>query len=214
MKKVKNCAQGIDKTESCMYNEQCDDFQKTEGGIPDLCQDMQIDMTAVLAGELVSLPIDGAFLPEETQGYNGVALVGPVRVCGNITNQAGYIRLTAEAKADYRTACARCLKPIEGQFVLQLDKTVAARGTLADEDADEVISDYVLIENGVLDLEQVVMEQIGLELPYRFLCREDCKGLCPKCGKDRNEGDCGCSEKEPDPRMAPLRALLEKKQEM
>ncbi|MGN1346544.1 MAG: YceD family protein [Eubacteriales bacterium] len=171
---------------------------------------LQIDMASVLAGEVDTLPIDGTFSMDETQDYNGAHFLRPVCVVGNVTNRAGYIRLSVNVTADYSALCARCLKPIEGQFVSSVEKTVAVRGTLADEDADEIISDYVLIENGILDLPQIVSEQLCLELPYRFLCREDCRGLCPKCGKDRNEGDCGCPEKEPDPRLAPLRALLEK----
>ena len=51
-------------------------------------------------------------------------------------------------------------------------------------------------------------EEIMLEMPSRTLCREDCLGLCPKCGKNLNEGSCGCAQHEPDPRLAVLKTLL------
>jgi uncharacterized protein len=52
--------------------------------------------------------------------------------------------------------------------------------------------------------------QLEMEFPLRFLCKEDCKGLCQRCGKNLNEGECGCETKEFDPRLAPLKALLER----
>jgi uncharacterized protein len=48
-----------------------------------------------------------------------------------------------------------------------------------------------------------------MEFPLRFLCHDDCKGLCQRCGKNLNEGECDCSKKEIDPRMAPLQKLLD-----
>jgi hypothetical protein len=58
-----------------------------------------------------------------------------------------------------------------------------------------------------LDLSQLAREQILLNLPEQVLCREDCKGICPTCGKDLNEGDCKCGEDEIDPRWAALKDL-------
>lgn len=178
-----------------------------------MLNDLQIDLSAVLAGEILSLPIDCAFMPENAQEFGDITLTSPVSVRGQITGQAGYVRMSVEVTADYLAHCARCLDEIRGTLSFPIEKTVAVRGTLADEEADDVVSDYVLIENGILNLAAVVTEQIWLELPYRFLCSDDCKGLCPKCGTNRNKADCGCSLKEADPRLAPLRALLEKKQD-
>lgn len=58
-----------------------------------------------------------------------------------------------------------------------------------------------------LDVEAVVWEQLALALPDRFLCARTCKGLCPKCGANLNEEECGCEGGEEDPRMAPFRNL-------
>ena len=66
-----------------------------------------------------------------------------------------------------------------------------------------------------LDLGEVVREQVLLGLPLKPLCREDCQGLCPRCGKNRNAGPCGCTpeEEEGDPRLEPLRKLFDKKRQ-
>jgi uncharacterized protein len=62
-------------------------------------------------------------------------------------------------------------------------------------------------------LDETIREELLLSFPMRFLCQEDCPGLCPKCGKPRREGDCGCPTFEPDPRLAVLKKLLDKNEE-
>ena len=89
-----------------------------------------------------------------------------------------------------------------------LGKTVAPRDVLNDLDEDR-LDDYAIIEDGFLDMDEQLIAQLEMEFPARFLCSEDCKGLCQRCGKNLNDGKCGCPEKEIDPRMAPLQKLLE-----
>jgi uncharacterized protein len=67
--------------------------------------------------------------------------------------------------------------------------------------------DTDVIEGNELDLTEVAREQILLNLPETVLCREDCRGICPTCGKDLNEGDCSCGGGEIDPRWAALKDL-------
>ena len=88
---------------------------------------------------------------------------------------------------------------------------------LADEEGVNALrlcenDDYVVPVEGMIDVSEMLIEQILLDFPYRHLCKEDCKGLCPKCGKDLNEGSCGCPTDDPDPRFDVLRKLLEDKQ--
>ena len=131
-----------------------------------------------------------------------------MKVKGEITNTAGYMRLTLTMSVDYQTACARCLKPVCGCFSLDLEKTVAPRDLLGDIDESR-LDDYAIIEDGFLDMDEPLLEQIEMEFPVRFLCKDDCKGLCSKCGKDLNGGQCDCETKEIDPRLEPLRRFLE-----
>ena len=131
-----------------------------------------------------------------------------MKVKGEITNTAGYMRMTLTTSVKYCAKCARCLSPVCGDFTLDLEKTVAPRNLLSDLDEDR-LDEYAIIEDGFLDIDEQLYEQLEMEFPMRHLCREDCKGLCPKCGKNLNEEQCDCNHKEIDPRMEPLRKLLE-----
>ena len=174
---------------------------------------MKLDLRPLLAGERLlafeyELPLDTH--SEDTASYLwGVGFPSPMKVKGEITNTAGYMRMTVSTYVDYCAKCARCLSPVTGAFTLDLEKTVAPRNVLSDLDEDK-LDDYAIIEDGFLDIDELLVLQLEMEFPMRFLCKEDCKGLCPKCGKNLNEGECGCQTKEFDPRMEPLRQLLER----
>ncbi len=173
---------------------------------------MKLDLRPLLAGERLlefeyeaNLDID----PEDTASFlYGVSFPSPMKIWGDITNTAGYMRMALSASVDYSARCARCLKEISGNFTFDLEKTVAPREVIADLDEDRQ-DDYAIIEDGFLDMDGPVYDQLEMEFPLRFLCREDCKGLCQRCGKNLNEGECDCGAKEIDPRLAPLQKLLD-----
>ena len=173
---------------------------------------MKLDLRPLLAGDRL-LKFDYELVldtnPEDTASFlYDVDFPSPMKVNGEITNTAGYMRMQLCASVDYHTHCARCLADVSGEFTLDLEKTVAPKEVLSDLDEDK-LDDYAIIEDGFLDVDEQLMEQIEVEFPLRFLCREDCKGLCSKCGKNLNEGDCNCEKREVDPRFAPLQKLLD-----
>ena len=173
---------------------------------------MKLDLRPLLAGDRL-LEFDYELLldadSEDTVSFlTDVDFPSPMKVSGEITNTAGYMRMTLTMSVDYVAQCARCLSPVTGQFTLDLEKTVAPRNLLGDLDEDK-LDEFAIIEDGFLDMDEQLREQLEMEFPMRFLCREDCKGLCPKCGKNLNEGECDCDHTEIDPRMEPLRKLLE-----
>ena len=173
---------------------------------------MKLDLRPLLAGERLltfgyDLPLDTD--PKDTSSFlYGTDFPSPMKVKGEITNTAGYMRMTLHAEVDYVTPCARCLKPVHGVFTLDLEKTVAPRDLLGDLTEDK-LHGFAIIEDGFLDMDEQVREQTEMEFPFRVLCREDCRGLCPRCGKNLNEGSCDCQTKEIDPRLAPLQKILE-----
>ena len=173
---------------------------------------MKLDLIPLLAGERLlafdyELPLEVD--PEDTSSFlYGVSFPSPMKVKGDITNTAGYMRMTLDASVDYVAECARCLSPVSGQFTLNLEKTVAPRNLLSNLDEDK-LDDYAIIEDGFLDMDEQLRAQLEMEFPIRFLCHEDCKGLCQKCGKNLNEGKCDCVTEEIDPRFAPLQKLLD-----
>ena len=173
---------------------------------------MKLDLRPLLAGDRL-LAIDYEWNitadPEDTASFlYGVSFPSPMKVKGDITNTAGYMRMALTASVDYNARCARCLSAVDGSFTFSLEKTVAPRDVIADLDEDRQ-DDYAIIEDGFLEMDELIYDQLEMEFPLRFLCHEDCKGLCQKCGKNLNDGDCDCNTKEIDPRLAPLQKLLE-----
>ena len=163
---------------------------------------MKIDMTPILTGEKDRLDFEFGIILG-TDILPNVTFPDPVKVTGHVVGNGGYMRLFCRADIGYETVCARCLRPVAGVLAVDYDKDVAKENTLQNEDND----DYVILEEGMLDIDETITEQILLEFPTKLLCSEDCKGLCPRCGKDLNEGNCGCPEKEIDPRLAILAKL-------
>ncbi len=125
----------------------------------------------------------------------------PVRVSGTVSNSTGIVELKAKAEAVLELDCDRCAKPIKVPVTTDINHTLVT--SLNDETNDEL----VLVNELRFELDELVTEDVFLELPVKFLCREDCKGICPKCGKDLNDGECSC-EKEIDPRLAVLKQLM------
>lgn len=171
---------------------------------------MILDMGPMLRGETRCIHIDYLLHPDLPEGVQSRA---DARVKGEITDQSGYMHLSLEVTVPYRTECARCLEPVEGDFTLQLERTVAAEGTMTEEQLEENIGEYVVIQDAKLDLDEEIRQELLLSFPMRILCDENCPGLCPKCGKARRLGACGCPTSEPDPRFAVLRKLFDKNEE-
>ena len=176
---------------------------------------MVLDLSSLLSGKISSLEFEYIIEPQDDEEAilppDDVSFTAPVRVKGAITDNAGYMQLKATAEIDYKSRCARCLEDIFGTFILEFNRTVAASGTLQDETKDE----YVIVKNGKLDIDRELVEDLMLEFPTRLLCKEECAGLCSKCGKNLNFGACDCpKKKEIDPRLAILQKLLENNEDL
>lgn len=165
---------------------------------------MIIDINPILKGEKKQLDVEYLLsIKNETQEIN-FSESFPVR--GSVKDMAGYITLNLEADVKYKTNCARCLTEISESMLIVFEKTVVTEDTeLQNQEND----DYIVSEDGFIDVDEALIEQVFLELPLRHLCKEDCKGLCPKCGCDLNKEMCNCNLTEPDPRFDVLRKLLE-----
>jgi uncharacterized protein len=123
------------------------------------------------------------------------------------------ILVNGDMETVVEVACGRCLEPfdvpvtieIEEQFRPTLDLVTGARLPVGDDDDTATVID----ERNQLDLSEVVRQDLLIALPVHALCREDCKGLCPTCGANLNEGACDCENEEFDPRWDALRSLLD-----
>jgi len=129
----------------------------------------------------------------------------PSRAAGNVVNHAGALTFSAIVDAECVCVCARCLK----EFEYPVHQQISAYLTEGAEDEEN--PDYYFLQGDKVDADEIIITEFVLELDQRHLCREDCAGLCEKCGADLNEGYCSCSA-EIDFRLAVLKQLLEKDQ--
>ena len=171
---------------------------------------MILDVGPLLRGEKNRITFDYKLTPIP---MNRVSFKDDAHVVGEITDSAGYMHLSAKAHLAYETECDRCLDHVDGEFTLDFERVVADEGTLTEEQIEENVDEYVIVENGRLDIDEQLAEALMLDFPRKILCSEDCPGLCPKCGKSLKEGKCNCPEKEIDPRLAVLATLLKNEEE-
>ena len=167
---------------------------------------MILDAGPLLRGEVGHIKIDYMLSPE---ALDGIVFDTDAHVVGSLTDNAGYMRLTLKAELAYTGECARCLAPVRGVFSLDFQRTVVAEGPLSEEQLDEHFDEYAVLDGNMLDVDQQLIEELLLGFPSKLLCEEDCQGLCPKFGKPRREGDCGCPTKEIDPRLAILKTFFD-----
>ena len=112
------------------------------------------------------------------------------------------IFVSGEVEGRMVLQCARCLTSFDRPFSVEV-------GDLFSGNADPVEEDtYPIAEPGSLDPEPMVRAAVLLSMPFSPLCRPDCKGLCERCGGDRNLGECSCEEVMVDPRWAGLEQLF------
>jgi DUF177 domain-containing protein len=123
------------------------------------------------------------------------------------------IRLKGKLATSLELPCARCLEPVVHEVNATFDLLYRPQGSdagrpeLSVTEAEAEIGYY---QGKGLLLEDALREQVLLALPLKAVCREDCKGLCPHCGKNLNEGPCSCAEPVDDPRWSALKEIRTK----
>jgi len=132
------------------------------------------------------------------------AVTGKVRLSGNEVFVSGHVDTRAQVE------CDRCLQPVEApvsaDFTLEYITGSEYESSEVAELTEAEMS-VAVFDGAGLDVDEIVKEQILLAVPTRMLCREDCKGICPECGIDRNTGECSCVADDIDPRWAALKNL-------
>ncbi|MDD4689774.1 MAG: DUF177 domain-containing protein [Eubacteriales bacterium] len=126
-----------------------------------------------------------------------------ISVNGNLTNNAGRIELNLMVSTVFHTECARCLEQVSFEVSYEFEDRIVF------EESDE----YISLESDEFNLDEYVYEELSLRLPFRVLCDDDCKGLCPTCGINLNNSSCQCDNDNIDPRLAVLKQLLDKKED-
>lgn len=114
--------------------------------------------------------------------------------------------ITGETDVTIAIPCDRCLEEVSVEIHLVIDRKYPLGAAVSEEDEDAEDTDYVAGSD--LDLDKLIYDEILVNWPMKVLCREDCKGICRKCGTNLNVKTCSCDRTEPDPRMAAIQDVF------
>ena len=124
-----------------------------------------------------------------------------------LTNiEPGRAKIEGKTVLEFQAPCDRCLKDVKVELTLTPERYVVPAESLDPE--DEEVDDLSFMEGYNLNTETLLYNEIMENWPAKILCREDCKGLCLVCGRNLNEGECGCDRFVPDPRLAGIQDLF------
>lgn len=150
---------------------------------------MLIDTVDLFKNEGYQVNIDGELDFSEVDYYGSHPFRKAV-VVGKAQNKGGIVSMKVEVDLAIETECARCLAPLSRHKKFKVRETLVRES----EETDSQSETYTVVSGRNLDLDEVVLRAILLDIDMVFLCREDCKGLCPICGADLNEGMCDCGK--------------------
>ena len=164
--------------------------------------DMIFDLKEVFEREGAAQTVSFQLAISDIELDGAYPFTSPAKVTATAANKTGIVNLSIDTEFEYSRPCDRCMKPLSDTLKYSFEHRLIA--TLCGDDD----GDYIETPDFTLELDEVVISDIILHYPQKFLCSEDCKGLCPVCGKNRNEGDCGCERQNVDPRLEILKQLM------
>ena len=144
---------------------------------------MNIDLSSIIDNDGGVIPFDGAL------EITDPAAESALQITGKAVNFSGRIEISADVICVIHTQCARCLEPSDTELDFEIFETVG-------EDAE--------LNGTVLNLGELVRQHLYINMPIKFLCNYDCKGLCPGCGANLNHNQCDCGNDEIDERLKKL----------
>jgi len=133
-------------------------------------------------------------ISEQLSADEGVACVGPVAGELTVENAGSLLLVRGRLQARLRLACVRCLAEGEQELEIEVEEEFASEGASPEvRTIDREEPEASAITDFVLDAHEFARQQVVANAPMSFLCRPDCPGICPQCGKDLNGGPCGCA---------------------
>ncbi len=147
---------------------------------------MIIELESVFNTEGLKVPFDYELSLSHivVAGYSPIA--SAVKVKGCVENKAGIVNLKASANLVYEAPCDRCAETVKKEFSFPIEHVLVVSLE------DEANTEFLLVPNMHLNLDELVEEDVNLALPTKYLCNKNCRGLCPTCGKNLNKSQCDC----------------------
>ena len=163
---------------------------------------MLLQLKEIFQNDGHRLQLDYSLPMQEIELNGDFPFKSPVQLDVTAVNRAGLVDLIVKAEFDYVTHCDRCFDDITKHLSFTFNHRLAV--DLNDEEND----DYIETPDYQLDLDELAISDILLELPSKWLCKEDCKGLCHKCGHNLNQSDCSCEKTVVDSRLEILKQFM------
>lgn len=156
----------------------------------------------------LQIPVDAVWEQESIAAAGEeIKCLEPWRIQGQISNVGGAVlEFSGTVDTQIAMACDRCMKPVTVPLHIVIEQRFAK--DQASDASDQEEWDILPIENDRIDLDETILHEVQLGVPMKVLCKEECKGLCPICGQDLNEGQCDCEDESGDPRWEALKGLF------
>lgn len=170
---------------------------------------MKVDLSSVIkvTGAEVKLSSTVGFGDAEFLGET-YRFIEPLKVEGRVYNNGQSLTLEANVSGRMVTECARCLDEVEADVEFSVHELLSQREEGVDEDEDIILFDGYEIE-----LDDIIADHFLMNISGRYLCSDNCKGLCPVCGQNLNHGECDCDNEYIDPRWQALADIMNQTKE-
>ena len=150
---------------------------------------------------------------KETHNFGQIEWKHPVNVEYTITNTGDRVlELEGSGLVTVGIPCDRCLEEVRTRIPFEFKRKLDMK--LTDEERVNDLDESSYLTGYDLDVDRLVYLEVLMSWPLKVLCREDCKGICSQCGKNLNDGPCGCVEEPKDPRMAAISDIFSKFKEV
>ena len=158
---------------------------------------MELNLLPVINADGKVVEIDEK-LDFSDKHMQGVIFLSPLHIRGTLANIGGTLELKADASCRVQYECDRCCENYEDNLEFEIDEYLKKESPDNSEDTNP---DILYFTGFSADLDEIVLNNAFMNIPSKKLCRSDCRGLCPLCGKNLNLGDCGCDTRPTDPRF-------------
>lgn len=115
------------------------------------------------------------------------------------------LEIAGEGTISLNIPCDRCLEDVKTDISFSIDRCL----DLSEMESERIeVDEEVTVTDNTIDVDELIFIEVLINMPDKTLCRHDCKGLCPKCGANLNNGECGCDRTVPDPRMSVIQDIF------
>lgn len=175
------------------------------GCLEDLAMKLSVSQALHDPGVAYPFELEGSLSPIEYE-LGTITLASPVKISGTVRALDEQVYLDAQLTYSLSEQCARCAMDMAVPYQVPVVETFAPK-------EDEELPDQLLYRGETLEIQTLIEDIIVMALPIRRLCQPQCKGLCPVCGTNRNERDCGCDVEQEKTPFSALKTLLDQDKE-